>query len=173
METRQLIHWRRPSSLGLLTTHACHYLDITQSDPIDVGGRNHNTQKHDETHHHLHNFRDGSSRVYPGDDQSSRQTLKNRHLEAISRRLKFRDFFEKNKKKFRGVVEITALLLTDFTLTNFLSVIFGSNNAVISTTPSNFFSKTKKIPKSQLWRMLTTSVDFWDFLQQTFKKKSV
>ena len=37
------------------------------------------------------------------------------------------------------MVEITALSLPDFTLTNFLSVIFVNNNAVISTTPSNFF----------------------------------
>ena len=66
-------------------------------------------------------------------------------------------------KKVGGVVEITALSLTDFTLTNFLSVIFGSNNAVISTTPSNFFSETKKIPKSQLWRTLTGSIFFFGF----------
>ena len=54
----------------------------------------------------------------------------------------------KNKKKFWGVVEITALLLPKITLRKFVSVKSGNNNPVISTTPCNFFSKPKKSPKN-------------------------
>ena len=43
------------------------------------------------------------------------------------------------EKKLEGVVEITALLLTKITLRKFVSVKSVNDNAVISTTPQNFF----------------------------------
>ena len=67
---------------------------------------------------------------------------------------------------FRGVVEITALLLTKITLRKFVSVKSVNDNGDISTTPPTFFSKTEKSPENGIFSMSPPSLDFWGSVEK-------